>query len=176
MHKNMGMFRAECKVVLSEEWKNNRDMDFNKMELDSGDLQFVDDVLEKVTFGPDGKADVVSVVTTLQQFEDKPQNQVAITNILPYQKVQAVHRRLSKMEGRISCMELMKLVKTRLKVLKMVRGKVSRIREPAVLDELDEGMAETSKVNVGLQLQILRNDPYTFLPHLPSQDVQQDGP
>ena len=44
------MVRSSCFITLSEEWKNNRQINMKEVELGARDLQLVDHILQQLVF------------------------------------------------------------------------------------------------------------------------------
>ena len=44
------MVRSSCFITLSEEWKNNRQVNMKEVELGARDLQLVDDIFQQLVF------------------------------------------------------------------------------------------------------------------------------
>lgn len=121
-------------------------MDMAEIELDSEDLNLVDDIFNAVAFDVDGQVSAGDVRHILEEMKDR-------------QITQGVLKKLGDVERKIHYKDLMDIIKTGLKIYKMVEGRVSRIKvsedTPTLLTN-NEQEKDSSVLATGLKIDILR--------------------
>jgi len=114
------------------------------VQLDSEDLNLVDDIFNVVEFDVDGQVSVGYVRHVLEEMKDR-------------QITKGIVKKLGDIEGKIHYKDLMDIIKTGLKIYKMVEGRVSRIKvSDTLITNTGEQEKDESLLATDLKIEILR--------------------